>query len=163
MQSVNIACERRAELAHRRVDAGVYRGSSHRVFKRKRAGDAKRPQPREASGKTAKAVAEEKAWSNEVGGIGTAPLSARVADPPGQSRRHERLMQVVAINLALDRKIRCVESRAPRGAPVAVNPPPIDTDSERRSKETKNKPSKPLIHDIPPLLPPPPPQTNHQI
>src|SRR5258708_38481380 len=117
MQSVNIACERRAELARRRVDAGVYRSSSHRVFKRKRAGDAKRPQPREASGKIAEALAEENTWSDEVRGIGTDPLSARIADPPGQSTRHERLMQIVATNLALARKIRCVESRAPRGAP----------------------------------------------
>src|SRR6266853_1232027 len=66
MQRVNIACEHRAELACHRVDAGVYRGSSHRVFKRKRAGDAKRPQPREASGKIAEAFAEENAWSDEV-------------------------------------------------------------------------------------------------
>src|SRR5437879_6284512 len=152
MQRVNIACEHRAELACHRVDAGVYRGSSHRVFKRKRAGDAKRPQPREASGKIAEALAEENAWSDEVRGIGTDPLSARVADPPGQSTRHERLMQVVAINLALDREIRCVESRTPGAAPVAVNPSAIDTDSECRSKETKNRPSKPFIDDIAPFI-----------
>src|SRR5438445_11753645 len=98
MQRVNIACEHRAELACHRVDAGVYRGSRHRGFKRKRAGDAKRPQPREASGKIAQPLAEENAWSDEIGGIGTDPSRARVSDPPGQSTRHERLMQGRTIN-----------------------------------------------------------------
>src|SRR5262249_8360071 len=134
MQRVNSAREHWAELACCRADAGVYRGSSHRVFKRKRAGDAKRPQPREARGKIAEALAEENAWRDQVGCIGAGSLRARVADPPAQSRRHQRLMEIVAINLALDRKIRCIEARAPGAAPIAVNPSAIDTDSERWSE-----------------------------
>src|SRR5262249_61929052 len=84
-------------------------------------------------------VHEENARRDQIRCIGASSLSARVADPPGQPRRHQRLMQIVPINLALDRKIRCIEVRAPGAAPFAVNPSTIDTDSERWSRRKKDQ------------------------
>jgi hypothetical protein len=52
------------------------------VFERHRAGDAKRPQPREAVGKIAESLAEEDAGVDRVGSIGADPLSARMPDIP---------------------------------------------------------------------------------
>src|SRR5262245_32763315 len=134
MQRVNIAREHRAELACHRIEAGGGRGSRYWSFKGDRAGHGKRLQPGEASGKIAEPFAEENAWRDQVGCIGAGSLRARVADPPSQSRRHQRLMEIVAINFALDRKIRCIEARTPGAAPIAVNPSAIDTNSERWSE-----------------------------
>src|SRR5262245_10441535 len=152
MQRVNIAREHWAELACHRIDARVCRGSRHWMFERERAGDGKRPQPREASGKIAEPFTEENAWCDQVGCIGSGSLRARVANPPAQSPRHQRLMGIVAVNLALDRKIGCIEPRTPGAAPIAVNPSAIDTDSERLSEDAKKGPTKPLIDDVAPLV-----------
>src|SRR5262249_6475068 len=116
------------------------------------AGNAKRSQPRETVGKIAEAFTEENARRDQIRRVGTGSLSARVADPPGQPGRHQRLVQVVPVHLALDRKIGCIKPRTPRVAPVAVNPSAIDTDSERWSEQTKKRPAKPLIDDIAPFI-----------
>src|SRR5262249_58286748 len=59
MQYVDVAREHRGKLARQRIDPEVYRAARHRVFERDRAGNAERPQPREAVGKIAEALAEE--------------------------------------------------------------------------------------------------------
>src|SRR5262252_9300871 len=48
MQYVDVAREHRGKLAGQRIDPEVYRAARHRVFERHRAGNAERPQPREA-------------------------------------------------------------------------------------------------------------------
>src|SRR5262249_19479497 len=70
MQCVDVAREHWGKLARQRIDPEVYRATRHRVFERDRAGNAERPQPREALGKIAEAVAEE-----DAGGIASGPLA----------------------------------------------------------------------------------------
>jgi hypothetical protein len=76
MQYVDIASEHRAKLTCQRIDSEVYRTPRHRVFERNRAGNAERPQPREAIRKITEAFAEEDAGEDRVGAIGADPLGA---------------------------------------------------------------------------------------
>src|SRR5262249_54480903 len=112
----------------------VYRATRHRVFERDRAGNAERPQPREALGKIAEALAEEDAGEDRVGSIGADPLGARVPDGPTQASRHQHLVQVVAVHLALRGEAGCVEAEPLGAAPIPLNPPAVDADPEGRSK-----------------------------
>jgi hypothetical protein len=43
-------------------------------------------------------------------------------------------MQIIPINLALDRKVRCIESRLLGDAPIAVNPSAVDPDPKGLSQ-----------------------------
>ena len=76
MHYVDIAGEHRAKLTCQRIDSEVYRTPRHRVFERNRAGNAERPQPREAIRKITEAFAEEDAGEDRVGAIGADPLGA---------------------------------------------------------------------------------------
>src|SRR5262249_46540224 len=130
MQYVDVAREHRGKLAGQRIDPEVYRAARHRVFERNRPGNAKRPQPREAVGKIAEALAEENAGVDRVGSIGADSLGAPVAAIPCQRRRHERLVQVVAVHLSFDGETGRVEAEPLGAAPIPLNPPAVDADPD---------------------------------
>src|SRR5262252_9145296 len=148
MQYVDVAREHRGKLPGQRIDPEVYRAARHRVFERHRAGNAERPQPREAVWKITEALAEEDAGEDRVGSIGADPLGARVPDGPTQPGRHQHLVQIVAVDLAFHGEAGCVEAEPLGAAPIPLNPSAVDTDPEGRSQEAKERPAEPVVDDI---------------
>src|SRR5262249_38163474 len=152
MQYVDIAREHRGKLARQRIDSEVYRAARHRVFERHRAGNGKRPQPRQAIRKITEALAEEDAGVDRIGSIGADPLGAGVPDAPTQPGGHQRLVQIVPVDCSFDREIRDVESRPLGAAPVAVNPSAVDAYPQLWSQQAKKRPTEPAVHDIATLI-----------
>jgi hypothetical protein len=58
-------------------------------------------------------------------------------------------VQIVPVDLPFDPEVRYIESRPQRTAPIPVDPPAIDTNSEGWSKQTEKRPIEPVIDNIP--------------
>jgi hypothetical protein len=57
-------------------------------------------------------------------------------------------VQIIAVDLALDRKAGRVKAGALGTPPIPVNPSAVDTDPESRSQQAKERPAEPFIDDI---------------
>jgi hypothetical protein len=71
-----------------------------------------------------------------------------VPDAPTQSRRNKNFVQIVPVGQPFDREVRDIESRPWRGGPIAANPSAVDANLESWSKQTDERPVKPVIDNI---------------
>src|ERR1700730_10137614 len=106
----------------------------------KRAGDAKRPQPRNTVRQIAKTLAEKDSRPDRVGRVGVNALGPGVTDAPCEIRRDQCLVGIVAIDLPFDSKAGDVEPRAIGHTPVSRDPAAVDEDSDRWREQTRKGP-----------------------
>jgi hypothetical protein len=70
MQDVNVMCQHRAKLATNWIDAKIGRDAAKWMVEHNGAGNAKRPQPRQALRQIAEAFAEEQPRLDRIGRVG---------------------------------------------------------------------------------------------